>query len=226
MLKLEKNKTIDERRQLEAFILDEFNVQQVDAMPMTEEDLYRCYADNTDRIYQYLRLTVVTWLFPLSNEIRAILGHISDYRISDTNDDKRNLEKAYGHFRRLTLDAFKVLCDEFDLSLSRQLKREYSYDYRKACQDYLKHFSEKYIKAKALYIDAQSKEKLGSDHGKHNVIALYHEAAKEYIRLNQFYQEHKQKIRSVKRKADIKKTLQTAGVLFGLIVSILEYFIG
>lgn len=221
----EKSNTLEERQRLEEFILHEFDIQQVDTTPFTEEELYRCYANNTDKVYQYLRLTVVTWLFPLSNEIRAMLGHIADYRICDVNDDKRNLEKAYGHFRRLTLDAFKVLCDEFDLSLSLHLRKEYSYDYRMVCTDYLKQFAEKYVIAKNLYIKAQSEEKLGADQGKHNVIEMYHAAAKEYILLNQFYQEKKQAIIAVKKKANIKKALQLSGVIFGIIISLLSYLL-
>ena len=211
--------------ELEEYILTNFSPEDVDVDPKTEEELYRCYYNNTDYLYQYLRKTVGDWLFPLSNEVRAIMGHLADYRISDSGCDKKNLDKAYGHFRRLTLDAFKILCNEFDKSLSRQLKAQYSFDYRKVCVNYLDHFAEKYIAAKTKYIDAQCKEKLGSDHGKHNVMRLYYDAAKEYIELKQFYLHNKSKIVATQRKTKWKNSLRLIGTVFGIAVTVLGYLL-
>lgn len=211
--------------ELEKHLLTQFSAVDVDIEPKTEEDLYRLYYNNTDYLYQYLRKTVGGWLFPLSNEVRAILGHLADYRVSDSGREKKNLDKAYGHFRRLTLDAFKILCDEFDKSLSRQLKKQYSFDYRRVCVDYLNHFSEKYISAKKKYLDAQCKENLGSDLGKHNVMELYYDAAKEYIELKQFYQEHKAQILAVQRSVKWRRAVSIVCALFGIVVTILGYLI-
>lgn len=211
--------------ELENYLLTAFNPEDADTEPTTEEELYRCYYSNTDYLYQYLRKTVGGWLFPLSNEVRAIMGHLADYRISDSRCDKKNLDKAYGHFRRLTLDAFKILCDKFDESLSRQLKAQYSFDYRKVCVNYLDQFAEKYITAKKKYLNAQRKEKLGSDLGKHNVIRLYYEAARDYIELKQFYLKHKPKIIATQRKTKIKKWVRVACTAFGILVTVLGYWI-
>lgn len=211
--------------ELEFYLLKNFSPEDVDVEPKTEEELYRCYYNNTDYLYQYLRKTVGGWLFPLSNEVRAIMGHLSDYRVSDSGCDKKNLDKAYGHFRRLTLDAFKILCNEFDESLSRQLKAQYSFDYRKVYVNYLDQFADKYINAKTKYIEAQRKEKLGSDYGKHNVMRLYYDAAKEYIELKQFYLQHKPKIIATQRKAKLKNLLRVAGAVFGILVTVLGYLL-
>jgi len=211
--------------ELEEYILTSFSPDAVDVEPKSEEELYRCYYNNTDYLYQYLRKTVGGWLFPLSNEVRAIMGHLADYRVSDMGRDKKNLDKAYGHFRRLTLDAFKVLCDEFDKSLSRQLKEQYSFDYRKVCVNYLDTFATKYIAAKTKYIDAQCKEKLGSDHGKHNVMKLYYDAAKGYIELKQFYLSHKSQIVATQRKTKRKNALRVGATVFGIVVTVLGYLL-
>ena len=115
------------------------------------------------RYFQY-------FLHPSSNEIRAILGHLSQYRMSNYNIDKNDLRKAYGHFRRLNLDLLKILCDIFNKNLYKILTQQYKYDLRNVKDDYLVNFDKKYITARRLYLKAQREESSGSDRNKHNII--------------------------------------------------------
>ena len=209
--------------ELEDYLLTKFDACAVDTPPSTEAELYQCYCDNTDYLYQYLRKVVGNWLFALSNEIRAMLGHMSDYRVSPGKKREKNLDKAYGHFRRLTLDAFKVLCDEFDKSLSRQMRQQYSYDYRDEYKNYLGDFAQQYVIAKQEYLAAQCLEKLGSDRDEHNIFELYYGAACKYIKLKQFYQQNKACILKVQHKAKFKKYATFTGAVFGLGMTLLEF---
>ena len=103
--------------QLEEYILNYFDADKINQKPETVSDLLRYYKDTTDYLYQYLRCVSDKELIFASNELRAALGHIAEYRINN-DGTKNDLEKAYGHFRRMTLDILKVICDVFDEVLS------------------------------------------------------------------------------------------------------------
>ncbi len=214
--------TTDEK---ERFFISKFDYNLLDQAPSTEKELMRMYADNSDVLYLYLQETVNPFLLPLSNELRALLGHIATYRIANPHGAKRELEKAYGHFRRFNIDALKILCDEFDRSLSRELQKQYTYDYRDVCVDYLKEFSDRYFKAKKLYLTAQMKERVGSDYKAHNLIELYYNAAKEYVGLKRYYQEHKASIESTRKRVIAKRIVCAAMTAFGIVVSFAGLFL-
>lgn len=210
--------TIDEK---ERFLIDGYDSDLLDKAPSTEKELMSMYVNNSDVLYLYLQETVNPFLLPLSNELRAMLGHIATYRIANSKETKRELDKAYGHLRRFNVDALKILCDEFDRSLSRELQKQYTYDYRDVCIDYLKEFSAQYFKAKNLYLTAQKEERVGSDYNVHNLIALYHDAAKEYIILKRFYQKYKAKIRKTKNCVFVRRTVCALMTVFGIVVSVI-----
>ncbi len=177
--------------QLEVIILEEFDADIINKKPESEKELYNYYSENTDIVLQYLRIKVSKVMRPLTNEIRAIFGHLTEQN-TETKIDKRELEKAYGHFRRLTLDAFKILCDTYNEFLYSKMVEQYRYNFNTINVSYLKDYSELYISAKQAYIAAQQSEKTGSDStSNNNVIKLYLDACKKYIKLKQLYCDNK-----------------------------------
>lgn len=205
----------------ESVLVKQFDPELLDKAPNSEKDLMAMYNKHSDVLYLYLQETVNPFLLPLSNELRAMLGHIAIYRVANPDASKRELDKAYGHFRRFSIDALKILCDEFDRSLSRELKNQYTYDYREFCVDYLKEYSSRYFKAKNLYLKAQREERVGSDYKVHNLIGLYYDAAKEYIQLKCYYQQYKPDILRVKRNVIINRIVFGFIAAFGIVVSVI-----
>ena len=202
----------------------EYDAEAIDKLPYSEKELMFAYVKYADVLYQYLRVTSGSYLPSLNNELRAVLGHLAEYRISNTLGMKRDLEKAHGHMRRFNLDALKILCDDFDRSLSKILKSQYKYDYRGARLNYLEEFGIKYFNAKNLYIIAQQSESVGSDIAKHNIIALYYEAAKSYILLKQYYQKNKVVVTIAKAKVITKNVFIGVLTVFGISVTVMDMF--
>lgn len=198
--------------ELENYIIAEFNADLINQRPATVADLLKYYSENTYYIYQYLKLVTDKQLDFASNELRAMLGHIAEYRINH-DGTKNDLEKSYGHFRRMTLDILKVICDVFDESLLSNLKKLYKTDFRNINKDYLKEYSEQYFKAKNYYVQAQSDERTGADSNKHNIISKYYLAAVSYIRLKQYKDRNKKAQRSVLISHCIGCGLVVIGVL-------------
>ena len=220
----DKNLTTDENG-LEHHILHVYDSDAVNTAPKTEKELLKLYQNNTYLLYQYISHQVSYFLYGLNNEIRAMFGHLADYRT--TNDCmKRELDKAYGHFRRTNLDAFKILCDEYDKTFSKIIKKQYKYDLRNAeTQDYLKEFGNLYFSAKSKYLETQQQERVGSDSEVHNIVAIYHNAAKEYINLKKLYVDNKKQIRKIKFKTNVEKVLDTIILLISIFVALVGYLI-
>lgn len=201
--------------QLEEYILNDFDAEEINQKPKTVSDLLRYYKDTTDYLYQYLRCVSDKELIFASNELRAALGHIAEYRINN-DGTKNDLEKAYGHFRRMTLDILKVICDVFDDSLLRFFKKACKVDFRNVDKDFLKDYSQSYFKAKQLYLSAQADERTGADSDKHNVIEKYLSAAKEYIKLKRYKDCHP-KIQTMIRLSKLIKIFVIAMCVIGFI---------
>ena len=208
--------------QLEDYILHEYDSKFIDKTPKSEQELMKKY-EQSFYLYQYVTARIDRNAVPLNNEIRAMFGHIAEYRTIDESMVKTNLSKAYGHFRRLNIDSFKLICDEFDKSLYQTLIKEYKYDYRNVIKGYLKEFGEMYICARNLYLEAQKMERVGCDSGVHNVIELYHNAAKKYLELKKYYVKHKDQIKNIYVSAIAKKSIQLFITVFGIIVTIVGY---
>lgn len=192
--------------EVENLIINQFDYNLIDTKPKTEYEFLQYYANNTDYLYQYLRVVVDNQIFVISNEIRAILGHLSDYNVFP-DGTKKDLEKAYGHLRRMNLDAFKILCDRFDDALFKKLLNNSKYDYRDLCPTYIKEFSAKYFNARKLYLQAQEQERTGCDSEVHNIIKLYHNAAKQYIKLKQYCDKNKHNVFKIKMKVKAFKVV-------------------
>lgn len=156
--------------------------------PKTELELYKMYNDMVVPLIDYYVSVMGEPEFVLSNEVRAMLGHLVDYKL--TNDGlKENLEKAYGHFRRLNLDAFKILCDEYDKYFSKCITRFYKYDLRNIDCKFLNDYYSHYFNARNAYLDAQKHESLGRN--SNEVYERYFFALREYIALKNKYLEKK-----------------------------------
>ena len=142
-------------------VLKKYDFEIVNQVPFSEKELMVFYEKYTDPLLTEARRLTNDNIFVLGNEMRAMLGHLADYR--QNLQYRKNLKDAYGHFRRLNVDAFKIICDEADKSLLRYLKKHVHYDFRNVNSSFLFEYSQKYFKAKSLYLKAQVAEKTGSD---------------------------------------------------------------
>ena len=211
------------KRDNEKLFLQDFDASLLETPPRTENELLSIYCKNSDVLYMYLQESVTRYLDPLSNEIRAMLGHLASYRIS--NCTKRELNKAFGHLRRFTLDGLKILCDEFDKGLSLELLVQTKYDLRNIEQNYPCNFAELLLDARKAYLDAQTEESVGSDLGVHKQIEHYYIAAKKYVEAKLYYQQHKKSITRVIIWTWVKRCAVAAMALFGIGVTIVQMLI-
>lgn len=199
--------------------LNSYDCVAVNSLPSTEKELYDYYVNNTDPVISWARKITDDNIFVLGNEIRAMFGHLADYRQDPTR--KKNLENAYGHFRRLNIDTFKILCDEFDKFFLIQLKKYYHLDLRNIDRNYLEDFSNEYFNAKDAYIEAQQKEHVGSDMHE-NIILLYHKAASCYAKVyKNFYENAPRGLKWLK----IKTITKDVGAFIISVAGLLIYFL-
>ncbi len=200
-------------------ILDAYKPEQIDCMPLTEKDLYRYYEDFTDELLTFVRKMSDDNVFLLGNEARAMFGHLADYRLN--SKEKKNLQDAYGHFRRLNLDVLKILCNELDKTFIKYLKKHYQYDFRNTRKDFLFEYSEKYFDAQRAYLKAQIDERAGSDRLSGNIIFEYHEAAKKYLELFIFIEDKYKDLEKVKRTLILKYSVSFIISVLGIVLSFL-----
>lgn len=97
---------------LKEFLL-KYDYEKLETPPCSIKELSMYYLKYTDPIYAAFREVIDFSPLVIDNEIRATLGHLLEY--DDTNSEDKNLEKAYGHFRRFNIDIFKLICNELDL---------------------------------------------------------------------------------------------------------------
>lgn len=199
---------------LEAYSSEVINIQ-----PLTEKQLYDMYEVYTDPILTHIRNMEDDMVFVLTNEARDMFGHIADYRL-DTSK-RKNLADAYGHFRRLNLDAFKIICDKLDGFLYLYLRKHNRYDYREERKNFLLNYSKDYFEAKKVYLNAQVSEHAGSDRVAGNIIHEYYRASKMYVRLFVFLQNKHAALESIKRKTIVKLSFDAVIAISGIVLSLL-----
>lgn len=209
--------------EIEDYILTQYNPEIINSQPLNEKDLLNIYYSYTDILFQYVRNHTEKFVSPITNEIRALLGHLAEYRISAQRSTKIDLEKAYGHLRRINLDLMKVLCDEFDRTFSKIQKSQSRYDLRNMKSDYTLTFGKKYFNAKNLYIYAQEQERLGCDSHTHNIYDLYYQAAKGYIELKRYYQKYRKDFICIKTKTIVSNVFFALLAVAGIISTILKF---
>lgn len=201
--------------------VDCYDSSKLESAPKTDRELFDYFLSNTDKVYNGLRNLLNRSGLVVDNEIRAMLGHILDIDINNSNDI--NLEKAYGHFRRLNIDIFKIICDEFDKFYNDWLNKHYKYDFRNVKGNFLKEFAVIYYHAKKYYTIAQLNERTGSDRMHHSVLSDYSKAAGEYIKMVYFYLQYRNEIERVKHCTDIKRICSYIFDAFCVITSLLSF---
>lgn len=205
---------------------DSFDVSILEEKPYTEKEFWYKYQRYADLLYAYARINIDDFMQGLTNEIRAMLGHMSEYRGNDGTLHKNELEKAYGHFRRFNLDVLKIICDEYDRWLSEKLYNLSQYDLRNVHKDFLKQYSMQYFQARNAYLQAQQQEKVGSDREVHKIIELYYVAVKKYILLKRFYEQYQKRINSKLRNQMVFNWGSRIIFIVGVIVTVVGYLIG
>ena len=200
-------------------VLDNFSPDLINDQPFTETELLNRYMLYTDPLLTHVRILTTDNVFVLGNEVRALFGHLADYRLNPKN--RKNLSDAYGHFRRINLDAFKIICDKLDEYLFRYLESHYHYDYRNVNQEFLSQYTEKYFLAQKTYIDAQVNERTGSDRLTGNVINEYYQAAECYIELFIYLQNNHSGLETTKWKSIFKNIFNMLVVILGIVLSLL-----
>ena len=183
---------VDKDNTIESDLCKKYDPKEIAKYPKTEDELYRMYSKMGNLLLDYYNLVMGEPAFELSNEVRAILGHLVDYN-KQTDGLKENLKRAHAHFRRLNLDAFKILCDEYDKVFSKLLVKFYRHDLRAVAADFLKTYYKQYFEARGQYLSAQNEESLGKNDS--IVYDLYFEALKRYIVLKNTYLEKRKKLK-------------------------------
>ena len=204
--------------------LQKYDYKLLNVCPMTMNELYGYFCEHINPIFNAVRKLFNDNIACVENEIRAFFGHISDYVISQY-DSRKNLEKAYGHFRRINLDIFKIICNELDKAIIGWLVDHYQYDYREANSSFLSTFAQEYFEAKKLYTAAQIKERVGSNSDVQNILKIYCEAAHGYVSVLVYYHENKNVIEKAKNLECLKKVGAAAFYLVGIVSGILGFII-
>lgn len=200
-------------------ILENYSPGIINVQPFTEKELFDRYENHTDPLLAYVRIMNADNVFVLGNEARAMFGHIADYRLDTTK--RKNLLDAYGHFRRLNLDAFKIICDELDNFLFSYFRKHYHYDYRNVRSKFLLKYSEKYFAAQKTYLEAQVSEQAGSDRIAGNIIQKYFDAAKLYVELLAFLQDNSNGLETVKILSILRNAYVMVSAVLGILLSVI-----
>lgn len=199
--------------------LNRYQPDLLEISPQTPNEIYLDYA-HIDNMYIWLKNAYNDDLCVLCNEIRAILGHLSEY--DPTNDKcKENLQKAYGHLRRLSIDTLKILCNGLDEFFDRWIRKHAYYDYSNTDNEYFPKYVTLYNTAHQAYIEVQQAENLGSDRG-NNIIKLYHDAAKKYGLLYKYHlNDRRMKIEKTTLMLNVNKILWIVCTSLLVILSVL-----
>lgn len=174
--------------------LSAYHPEKLEESPSNPSEIYKYYSC-IDSLYVWLKNAYNDDICVLCNEMRAVLGHLSEYN-PDTEERKNNLGKAYGHFRRLSIDTLKIICNGFDKEFDEWIRKHTAYDYRNIDAEYLPTYITLYYEAHDKYIEAQKSENLGSDKD-NDIIKKYCDVATKFGKL---YEHHVND-----RRTDIEK---------------------
>lgn len=202
--------------------INNYNVEQLEKDPLSVKELMGYYLRSTDPVYSCMRNLFEISFEVIDNEIRAMLGHCVD--IDVTNPKDRNLDKAYSHFRRLNIDSFKIICDEFDKFYTKWFKSHYKCDFSNMRTDFLQCIAEKYYEAKSSYVKAQHEERVGSDFNRHKILAEYSQAAMAYVKMYKLYVQYRKKVRRVKIHSVIKCAVAAMVAVISILAGVVSFF--
>ena len=203
-------------------LVEKYNPDIINNCPKTADELYGYYRVYTQVLLDCVLEKIKILPYVLTNEIRAMVGHLSEH---NTKIDLSNyeLQKAYGHFRRLNLDAMKILCDELDKEFSDFISKSHKYSYYKVEEGFMASYAKCYFEARQLFLEAQFSEGVGSNY-KENVYETYFKAVKKYIELEKYYLDNLSEIKKIRRKTKIKRTAALAWSLVNIVVSLVLIF--
>ena len=203
--------------------LSEYNPDMLEITPKTPNEIYQYYIC-VDGMYVWLKNAYNDNLCVLCNEMRAILGHLSEYNLENEHK-KNNLCKAYGHLRRLSIDTLKTLCNAFDKAFGLWINKHACYDYRNIDGEFFPKYVELYNGAHNAYLEAQKVENLGSDRD-NDIIKKYHAVAQLYYRLYMHHMDDRRiRIEKITRRFKINKIIYISCMLIISICSIANAFL-
>ena len=203
-------------------LVEKYDPSIINVCPKSADELYGFYRAYTRVLLDCVFEEIQTLPYVLANEIRAMIGHLSEH---NTKIDLGNyeLQKAYGHFRRLNLDAMKILCDELDKGFSDFISKSYKYPYYKVEEGFMASYAKCYFEARQLFLKAQFSEGVGSNY-KANVYETYFKAVKKYIELQKYYLDNLSEIKKIRRRTIIKRTVALAWSVANIAVSLVLIF--
>lgn len=203
-------------------LVEKYNPDIINICPKSADELYGYYRSYTRVLLDCVFEEIKTLPYVLTNEIRAMVGHLSEHNIK-IDLSNYELQKAYGHFRRLNLDAMKILCDELDKGFSDFISKSHKYPYYKVEEGFMASYVKCYFEARKLFLEAQFSEGVGSNY-KVNVYETYFKAVKKYIELQKYYLDNFNEIKKIRRKTIIKQTVALAWSLVNIAVSLVLIF--
>lgn len=200
-------------------ITEIYNANTVNQSPDDARTLYLYYQKYIVDLLKYFRDEIDELPYVIVNEIRAMFGHLAKHSLES---DLGNIElsKAYGHFRRLNLDIFKMLCDEFDKSFASFLKKAHKYNFKKISEDFLLNYSDLYISAREAYLKAQFSESVGSNNNA-NVYQAYFAAFSLYVKLNEYHYKNIKQIKKVRYSTRFIKVFSTGFSVIMILLSVI-----
>ena len=194
-----------------------YHPEQLEKEASTLSEIYEYYS-YVDNLYIWLKNAYKDNLCVLCNEMRAIIGHLAEYD-ENTESTCHNLAKAYGHIRRLSIDALKITCNGFDLEFDKWIRRHSRYD---VDAEYMPKYIKEYYIAHNMYIEAQKVENLGSDRG-NNIIQKYHDVAVAYCDVYKLHVDEKRHdIEKNSRKFRNRKLGWIIGTSFLTVISLID----
>lgn len=198
--------------------IQNFNALQLEIEPKTPSQIYRYY-QYIDKLYIWIKKAYCNDLSVLNNEMRAILGHLSEYNALH-DAPTQNLTKAYGHLRRLSIDTLKITCNGLDLFFQEWINKYSHYDFRDTDGQYMPRYMKLYYSAHRQYMKVQKIESNGSDR-QHHIIKEYYEVVKLYQILYQYHlNARRRKIERRVRLIQISQFFCIGGISFLAILSI------
>ena len=203
-------------------LVEKYNPDIINICPKSADELYSYYRSYTQVLLDCVFEEIKTLPYVLTNEIRAMVGHLSEHN-TKTDLSNYELQKAYGHFRRLNLDAMKILCDELDKGFSDFIFKSHKYPYYKIEEGFLASYAKCYFESRKLFLEAQYSEGVGSNY-KANVYEKYFNAVKKYIELQRYHCDNLNEIKKIRRKTIIKQTVAFGWSLANIVVSLVLMF--
>lgn len=179
---MKKTKSIANRDEFNNFkdALNSFQPSILENEVTAPNDIYYYYS-KIDKLYVWLKNAYNSDLQSVENEMRAALGHMSEYE-----SDHGNLQKAYGHIRRIGIDVLKILCNGFDQEFEEWINTHAAFEYSSHDNLYMPQYVKMYNEAHQKYLYAQQKENLGSNKN-NRIIEKYYEAAESYGMLYEYH---------------------------------------